>query len=133
MSLRAFGLLLVVSVAALGCDDAADDGGKRVTGTEGRERWVVTFEGEASGLDAYRKLLVDEPARVAAFEAEQRKALTDKRQSFDSAVQAVGGRIVETWWMHNACTIEVPAGVIASVKVAPGVKDVKPDALLDEL
>ena len=127
-ALLVLSLLPGILLPALGCGDKAEQ--KRVLGTEGRERWVVTFDGNAPDLAEYRKLLAEDPPAVPAYVGKMRERQAQAHPELDQNLTALGGRVVERWWMSNQVTVEIPSTGLASVQAVPGVKDVSPDVLL---
>lgn len=122
-------VLLLLAVAPLGCGgDKKDE--SRVLGSEGRERWVVTFDGAAPDLAEYRKLLTDDPSAVPAYVVKMRDRQAQAHPELEQSVNALGGRVVDRWWMSNQVTVEIPATGVASIQTVPGVKEMTPDALL---
>jgi hypothetical protein len=128
LPMRAWALLLL-AVAPLACG-GDKNGESRVLGSEGRERWVVTFDGAAPDLAEYRKLLADDPSAVPAYVVKMRDRQAQAHPELEESLTALGGRVVDRWWMSNQVTIELPATGVASVQTVPGVKAMVPDALL---
>jgi hypothetical protein len=124
------GLLAGAAALAGGCPGKDDDGGPRVLGTEGRERWVVTFEGDEPDLAEYRALLKDKPDDAEAYAEKMRKKLETDHEDLAKTLESLNGRIVERWWMSRAVTVEIDAGKAPSLVKAAGVKSLRPDAPL---
>jgi hypothetical protein len=110
--------------------EATDD--KRVLGADGRERWVVTFEGVEPDPTEYRELLKTSPPEAEEYAERMRKQLTRDHAAFESALQALSGRVVERWWMSNAVTVEIDKNAAPSLREAAGVKAVTPDVALGD-
>ena len=118
-------------VAALGCPAKDDTRGKPTHGTDGKERWVVTLEGEPPDLAEYRALLRDNPKAAEPYVAKMRDSLMSGRTEFEGFLTSVDGRVVERWWMSNAVTVEVPASAVETLKKQAGVKQLAPDVTLE--
>jgi hypothetical protein len=115
-----------------GCPSHVDPGGAKATlGADGKERWVVTFEGEAPDPAEYRTLAKDNPKAADAYAAQMRDAVMKGRTEIESFLTSVDGRVVERWWMSNAITVELPAGAVESLRKQTGVKSVAPDQTLE--
>lgn len=114
-----------------GCPSDDDAGGKPTLGADGRERWVVTLEGEPPDLAEYRALVRDNPKAAAPYVAKMRDNLMSGRTELEGFLTSVDGRVVERWWMSNAITVEVPAGAVESLKKQAGVKRLAPDVTLE--
>jgi hypothetical protein len=124
--------LALLALAAAGCPSNGDEQGpKPTTGAEGRERWIVTFDGSAPDLGEYRALQRDNPKAVDAYVGQMRDGVMRGRAEMESFLGSVEGRVVERWWMTNAVTVEVPAGAVETLKKQPGVKSVAPDLTLE--
>lgn len=119
----------VVGLGA-GCPDKDVDT-KRVLGTEGRERWVVTFEGNEPDLAEYRALLKDKPDEAEAYAEKMRKKLETDHEELTKALESLNGRIVERWWMSQSVTVEIDAAAAPSLEKVPGVKSLTPDVPLE--
>ena len=127
--------VLVVVLAACGgllgacADDPLGDlKAPLVTGTAGRQRFVVTLVGAAPDLTEYRRLLKDDPARVPAYVDDRRAAML--RPDFEAAIAGVNGRVVERWWMSGQLTVELASESVASIRALAGVASVDPDVPL---
>lgn len=131
--MRLFSLCIVfVALGSLaGCSsETAQPVAKPVAGEGGRERWVVSFNGAAPDLTEYRTLASSDAAAAELLAEKLRKQLLVAHADFEASLQAVSGRIVETWWMANAVTVEVEGNAVPSLRGLPGVKDVAPDVAL---
>lgn len=113
-----------------GCPSKEGDG-KRVLGTEGRERWVVTFEGNEPDLAEYRALMKDKPAEADAYADKMRKKLETDHEDLAKMLESLNGRIVERWWMSQSVTVEIDATAAPSLEKVAGVKSLTPDAPLE--
>lgn len=131
-SLVVLALVLAGTTVGLGagCPDKEAET-KRVLGTEGRERWVVTFEGNEPDLAEYRALLKDKPDEAEAYAEKMRKKLETDHEDLAKALESLNGRIVERWWMSQSVTVEIDATVAPSLEKVPGVKSVVPDVPLE--
>lgn len=128
--LALLGAAWLLTLAA--CPDSDDTGGaKPAAGADGKERWVVTFEGELPDPAEYRALLRDNPKAAAAYVTQMRDSLMRGRTEIEGFLTSVDGRVVERWWMSNAVTVEIPASAVESLKKQQGVKAVSPDPTLE--
>jgi hypothetical protein len=127
---RMFAAIVTIACAApfAGCSDDSD--AKPVFGRDGRERWVVTFEGDAPDLGEYRKMLKDTPDQVPAYVTKMRAKQAETHKELDDALKTFGGSVVEGWWMSNQVTIEIPHDALPTIRKVSGVKDVVADGLL---
>ena len=112
-----------------GCPDDGLDGlqPRAVAGSDGRMRYVVSFEKPGPDLQEYRDLARDNPGGVARYVDGKRAETATGQSGLDMALGAVGGKVVERWWMSNQATIEIPTTGVATVRAVPGVKSVDPD------
>jgi hypothetical protein len=126
-------LVLVAIVAVAGCPakDAGGDG-KRVMGSENRERWVVQFDGPEKDLAEYRAL--QKESDRDAYAEKMRARLKDAHADVQSQIESsCGGKVVEVWWMSNGMTVEIEpakAETLRELQGKLGVKSVTPDAPL---
>jgi hypothetical protein len=124
--------LLATAVVGGACkDDEPVPTGKRMLGSEGRERWVVTFDGKEPDLSEYKGLIADAPDEVESYAAKRRAQLSHDHADFEAQVQALDGKVVERWWMSNALTIEVKPEGVPTLRGFPGVKSMTPDVPLE--
>lgn len=123
--LAAVGIMLSVVVVGCADDPLGDLKAPLVTGTAGRQRFVVTLAGAAPDLSEYRRLLKEDPARVGSYVDERRAALV--RPDVEAAIASVNGRVVERWWMSGQLTVELGAEGVARVRAVAGVTAVEPD------
>ena len=121
-------------VAMSGCP--GKEPSKKVSGSEGRERWVIVFEGNEPDLGTYHGLLKEgAPERVDGYVEKMRAKLKDTHADAEQQVTALGGNIAEVWWMSNAITVEIEPGKAESLHALVGklgVKSVAPDTPLGE-
>lgn len=96
-------------------------------GAEGRQRFVLTLDLPAPDLSEYRRLVKDDPASALTYADKQRAALAASLQPVEAQLAALGGRVVERWWMTNQATIEMQASSAASVQGMAGVKSLEID------
>ena len=125
--------LVVASLSIAGGCPGKDGGadGKRVLGAEGRERWVVQFGGPEPDLTEYRALKSE--ASREAYAEKMRSRLKDAHADVEVQVAAIGGQVVEAWWMSNAITGEIEPGNKEAGRAMIGklgVRAVTPDAPL---
>jgi hypothetical protein len=129
--IRLLVIVAMVAVAACSSKDAAADG-KRVMGTENRERWIIQFDGPDKDLAEYRAL--QKESDRDAYAEKQRARLKDAHADVQSQVESsCGGKVVEVWWMSNAMTVEIEpakAETLRELVGKLGVKSVAPDAPL---
>lgn len=117
------------TVGLAGCPDKEDS--KRVTGSEGRERWIVSFEGNEPDLAEYRGLMKDKPDEADAYADRMRKRLDLDHEELHRTLESLNGKVVERWWMSNAMTVEIEAGKAPSLEKVSGVKSIAPDVPLE--
>jgi hypothetical protein len=122
--------LCFLGIQATGCPSTKDDE-KRVVGTEGRERWIVTFEGSEPDVSEYRRLMNGKPDEARAYADKMRKKLDQDHRELMSILESLSGTVVERWWMSNAMTVEIDAAKAPSLARAGGVKSIAPDVLLE--
>ncbi|MDP2340378.1 MAG: hypothetical protein Q8O67_05430 [Deltaproteobacteria bacterium] len=124
-----FGVLSALGIALAGCPGDGLDGvvAPGVAGSEGRVRYVVTFEKGGPDLAEYRTLARDNPGGVARYVDGKRAEAALAQADLDTALGVVGGKVVERWWMSNQATIEIPPTGVATVRAVAGVKSVDPD------
>jgi len=114
---------------AVGCpDDVPDVAG--IAGTGGRSRYVVTLDLPPPDLAEYRALVRDKPDEVEAYVKKKRQETANAQANLDVVVKSLGGHIVARWWMTGQATVEVSPTSIATMRQAPGVKDIVPDTPL---
>jgi hypothetical protein len=125
----AFAAVAIASALGAGCPGKDDT--KRVLGTDGRERWVVTFEGNEPDLAEYRALLKDKPDEAEAYAEKMRKKLETDHEDLAKVLESLNGRIVERWWMSQSVTVEIDATAAPSLEKVAGVKSLTPDVPLE--
>jgi hypothetical protein len=111
----------------LACDEPAPTEPAGLSGSEGRQRFIVTMGSAATDLEAWRALQRDKPDEVAAFVEAKRTELAKAQAGLDQVVAGLGGRVVGRWWMSGQATIEISPAALATVRVIPGVTAVEPD------
>lgn len=116
--------------ALTGCPEDAPVVAVGLAGSEGRARYVVTMDTPVADLSEYRALQKDQPDAVAALVDRQRASTAAAQASLDVVVRGVGGRVVSRWWMSGQATIEIAPAALATVRAAPGVKNIAPDTAL---
>ncbi len=122
----------LVALSVAGCPGKDDAGGPKPTaGADGKERWVVTFDGEPPNQAEYRALLRDNPKAAEPYVAGMRDTLMRGRTELETFLSSVEGRVVERWWMSGSVTVEIPPSAVESLKKQPGVKSVTPDLTLE--
>lgn len=136
-AMRVHGVMLVSALLATGgmasaCSSSAETGGTGMRGTEGRERWVVTFADPAPDASEYRALLRSNPDDAQAYAERIRKQLVRAHVPLETALQSFNGRVVEVWWMSNAVTVEVEPNAVPTLRTTAGVASVVPDAVLGD-
>lgn len=130
---RSLRILLAAASFSTACA-GDDDGGDRKPlpgSAPSLERWVVRFAGDGPDLTAYRKATAQDPGAVPAIVAGLREKHEKDHVEFKTKVEAVGGRVVDWWWMSNAATIEIDPSGLPTIQKAEGVKSVTPDRLLE--
>ena len=121
-------LLALLLGCGFSCGDPPPSGA--LSGTApGLERWVVYFEGEPD-LSGYREAVEEGPKAARAYAKKKREEAKARLAKVAEQLRSIQGNIVDYWWMANAITVEIPAGNVESLKVLPGVKEVRPDKLL---
>jgi hypothetical protein len=98
-----------------------------LAGTAQRTRYVVQLDTPLVDPTAWRTALAEDPEGAALIAEQARTSLAGANTALESSVQAVQGRVVTWWWMSSEATVELPAGGVATVQVAPGVKGIRPD------
>lgn len=119
--------LLTAAALWLACDEPAPPEVAGLTGSEGRQRYVVTMGSAAADLETWRALQRDKPGEVAAFIEAKRADLAKAQTGLDQVVAGLGGRVVGRWWMSGQATIEISPAALATVRAIPGVTAVEPD------
>ena len=126
-SVLAIALLFAGAISSTGCPQEESP---RVTGSEARERWIVTFAGAEPDLAEYRGLIKDQPAEAGAYVDKMRRKLDQDHAEIAKTIEAMNGQIVERWWMTNSMTVELEAGSVPTLQQASGVKSVATDVSL---
>ncbi len=131
-AMPALKILRVLGVAMLvGCTSGTQQPeATPLAGSQGRGRWVVTVKATLPDRSAYRALLIDNPAGVAAYVAKMRAEQARNFPEVQKAVTTVNGEVVERWWMSNQLTVELPAAGVATLRGTEGVSSVEPDVVL---
>jgi hypothetical protein len=126
-------VVLLALPAWVGCpsEEQAPGSGKRMAGTDGRDRWIVVFDAKEPDLTEYRELQRDDPAEAEGYVQKMRAKLAHDRADFEAQVQALDGKIVERWWMSNALTVEVKPEGVPTLRSFPGVRSITPDVPLE--
>ena len=133
-SSMAFGLCLLGclfggTLASTGCPQKEET--RRVLGTDGRERWIVTFDGNEPDLAEYRALMKDKPDEAEAYAEKMRRKLDQDHEQLAQTLESLNGKVVERWWMSRSMTVEIEAGNVPSLRKASGVKSIVPDVPLE--
>ena len=93
------------------------------------QTWIVSFKTRGFGLHAYRNAIL---AHRPHEEVEQLchslddKALADQA-AFALDVQQLGGRLIKSWWITNACLIRIDPRKVATLMKHPRVLRIDPD------
>jgi hypothetical protein len=95
----------------------------------GTKRYNVTFDDRKFTLDEFGAAIesgrsADDVERIVA----RMQGLADaERAGFKGEIEAMDGRVHFTFWLIDACTIDVPLGKLGAVRALPGVARVDPD------
>lgn len=100
----------------------------------GTERWLVQFEKRSFDLSEFRRAnLARDAAKVARIVPDLEKRVQADQGPFVEAVEKLGGRVVDQWWIVNACAIEIPPAELAKVRALPNVARLEPDVRVEPL
>ena len=89
-------------------------------------RYVVSFD-DSIDMAVYRAAKEAGPAPMAKVVAQMRGAIKERRAEVAAKIKALGGEVVEYWWMSGDLTVVVPADKVAALQRLPGVKRVRPE------
>jgi subtilisin family serine protease len=93
------------------------------------ESWIVLFQNRSFDLDQFRDAIRSGATaeRVGQItSAMQQKVKTDQA-AFTTALQTVGGKVRDQWWIINGCSVDIPAGTSSQLLLLPGVASIEPD------
>jgi len=121
---------LLVLAAACSDDGGSSDGPALVGQKEGSERWIVLFDDEPLDLTAY-KAAVTAGAGVLEAEDALREQAEKRRRDFAKNLKDLEGSVVEHWPLTNAVTVELPRGNVGTLGKMAGVKELRPDRLIE--
>jgi hypothetical protein len=125
-------LLALLALFSLACsDDGAAVDGPVLTGQrDGSERWVVFFADDPLDLTAYRSA---QKAGAGVREAEEalRDQAAARRKEFAKNLKDLEGVVIEHWYLTNAVTVEIPSGNVGSLRHMAGIKEIRPDRLIE--
>ncbi len=127
LALRGIGFAFVCTLMACTDDGLGELQPRTLAGTEGRTRYLVTFEKSGPDLGPYRAIPKDNAAELLLYVENKRTETALGQAQLDAALSVVGGKVVERWWMSNQATIEVAATGLATLRAIEGVKSVDPD------
>jgi hypothetical protein len=98
----------------------------------GNERWIVHFERRGFDTEALANEYqgARHPGRVAAIVADFEVRVRADQAPFVTAVELLGARVVQQWWLVNACLIEVDRAKLAAVAALPNVDFLQPDEVV---
>ncbi|PIE23262.1 MAG: hypothetical protein CSA62_08615 [Planctomycetota bacterium] len=102
---------------------------------EASERWIIHFEKRSFDLEAFRQAVWtgQSAERVEAILADYRQRVQADQAGFVAKLRAVGGQVVEQWWIINACSVDVPKGIIQGLRKLPGIAYIEPDQVWEPL
>lgn len=109
---------------------AAGIGTEPIAGRKaGTLRYNVTFAERSFDLTDFRNAVSErEPAWiVAAIVQDLEDRARREQEGFRKAVIELGGDVVITFWLINACTIEIPPAALERVRAMANVLHVRPD------
>jgi Subtilase family len=95
--------------------------------------WIVSFKSRSFDLSQYRQAILERrpSAEVDALVLGlEEKAMADQR-GFALDVQKLGGRLVKSWWIANACLVQIDASRLIALKRHPRVLRVDADARVE--
>jgi hypothetical protein len=102
---------------------------------EGSERWIVHFAERPFDLSAFREAIWT--GRPAAEVHELVRGLDERARAhqaeFAREIQSLGGRMVQQWWLINACAVDLPKGAIQTVRGIKNIALVEPDRVWEPL
>jgi hypothetical protein len=122
-------LVLALSSACSGDGDAKPE---PLAGEKpGTVRYIVFLEGDAPDLAAYRKAR-REGKPTEAIEENLRSEARAKARKLRRKLKAVSAKVVETWYLTNAFTVELPENLVPTLADLEGVERIEPDVLYNE-
>jgi hypothetical protein len=125
----AFYFLLVSPI--VGCNESSEDEVQAIQGSlPGSERWVVYFDSKELDLTAYRNAQA-KGEDTAQIETMLRESAKERYKEFEAKLKGFEGRIVDTWFLTEAVTIEVASGALGTLRTLPGVVKIEPDRLIE--
>ena len=95
------------------------------------EQWLVDFDKRSFDLSRLRAAIRSnaDVARVDEIVASYRQATERDQAAFVEAIEKLGGRVFEQFWIINCAAIEIPFDKVAAVRRLPGVARVSPNRL----
>ena len=105
-----------------------------VTGaTTGTERWIVHFEQRSFELTDFRAAILSRrpAAEVTAIVTGLVAQVKKDQAAFVTAVQSIGGNVVQQWWLVNAAAVEILPTQLLFLRQLPNVSYVQPDELCE--
>lgn len=127
---RALTVLAALLTLAL-ATSCSDDGPEQeiIQGEKpGTVRYIVYLKGDAPDLAAYRQAR-REGKPTEAIEEELRSDARAKARKLRRKLKAVSAKVVETWYLTNAFTVELPESLVPTLADLEGVDRIEPDVL----
>lgn len=133
---RASLVLAGVLALPLSAQEVAPPVARETIGTEpvdgliaGTKRYNVTFNDRSFTLDEFREAVAsgqsaDQVERIVANLQAKARA---QRDGFRQRIEEMGGRVETTFWLIDACTIDIKPTDVAAVREMAGVMLVDPD------
>ena len=92
--------------------------------------WIVSFKSRSFDLCTYRKAIREHRPTTEVdgiVRGLEEKALADQR-AFALTVQKLGGRLIKSWWITNACLVRITPDKLAQLARQPRVLRIDADA-----
>lgn len=97
------------------------------------ERWIVHFDKRTFDLEAFRAAVRTRrpAAEVATIVRGLEAAVQLEQRGFVDAVQQLGGRVDQQWWLINAAVAEIAPAKLDALRELPGVAYVEADQVCE--
>ena len=125
--------LLFALMAPLGaCSDDEAEAPAALEGEKaGHVRYIVYLKGDPPDLTAYKAArAAGEPTE--AIEEDLRSEARGKARKLRRKLKVVSAKVVETWYLTNAFTVELPKELVATLADLDGIERIEPDVLYNE-
>jgi hypothetical protein len=98
--------------------------------TSSKEQWIVQFKNRSFDLAPFKAAVLqgDQDELNKLIQDMEKRCLLD-RQNFIRQLEALGGKVLQHWWIINACAIHLPQPLLSRLQSREDVLSISPDLL----